>query len=396
MSTDIKDFEQVAEEVGKQFEAFKKANDKKLEAITQEKAKLSEQVDRLNEKLGELDKLKSELQEELKAVKRPANEKQVDTAYKEAFVRFVRKGEEGQELRSKAAQVGVDADGGYAVPEELDRNVLELLKAVSPMRQVCSLITVGTPQYKRNVNLGGAGAGWVDETEARPETSTPKLTQVSADVHELYANPQATQQSLDDVYFNVESWLSEEVTRAFNAHEGKAFLAGSGVKQPKGLLTAPMAETGDASRPFGTLQSIRNGDEAQIKSDALLSLIYALQTGYQASARWMMATLTLAEVRKLKDSQGNYLWQPGLQAGQPSSLLGFGVVTNEDMPPIGKDKQAVIFGDFARAYSIIDRIGTRMLRDPYTHKPYVSFYTTKRVGGILLDTQAVKVLKMSK
>jgi len=396
MSTDIKDFEAVAQELGSQFEAFKKANDQKLEAVTQEKAKLSERVDSLNEKLGELDALKSQLQEELKAVKRPAHEKQADTAYKEAFIRFVRKGEEGQALRSKAAQVGVDADGGYAVPEELDRNVLELLKAVSPMRQVCSLITVGTPQYKRNVNLGGAGAGWVDETEARPETSTPKLTQISADVHELYANPKATQQSLDDVYFNVEGWISEEVTRSFNAHEGKAFLSGNGVKQPKGLLNAPMSLDTDASRAFGTLQFIKNGDEAKINGDALLSLIYALQSGYQGNARWMMATLTLAEVRKLKDSQGNYLWQPGLQAGQPSSLLGFSIVTNEDMPALGKDKSAVIFGDFARAYSIIDRIGTRMLRDPYTDKPYVSFYTTKRVGGILVDSQAVKVLRLSK
>jgi len=395
MSTDIKDFEQVAQELGQQFEAFKKANDKKLEAVTQEKAKLSEQVDSLNEKLGELDRLKSQLQEELKTVKRPANEKQADTAYKEAFVRFVRKGEEGQELRSKAAQVGVDADGGYAVPEELDRNILELLKSTSPMRQVCSLITVGTPQYKRNVNLGGAGAGWVDETEARPETSTPKLTQISADIHEIYANPQATQQSLDDVYFNVENWISGEVTRAFNTHEGEAFLTGNGAKKPKGLLSAPMDDKTDATRDFGKLQFVKNGHASELKSDALLALIYALQVGYQGSARWMMQTLTLFEVRKLKDSQGNYLWQPGLQAGQPSSLLGFGIVTNEDMPAIGANRTPIIFGDFARAYTIIDRIGTRMLRDPYTHKPFVSFYTTKRVGGILVDSQAVKVLKIT-
>ncbi|HBO5738053.1 TPA: phage major capsid protein [Pseudomonas aeruginosa] len=398
MPADIQDVKQVAEELGAKFDEFKQKNDKRVEALEAEKGKLVEQVETLNEKLGQLDDMKSALEKELAGMKRPdGTGTKAASEHKAAFMQFVRKGIDTGlgELQAKALQIGVDADGGYAVPEELDRNIIELLRDESPMRQVCSQITVGTPDYKRLVNLGGAGSGWVGETAPRPETSTPTLAQINAVMGELYANPQATQTSLDDMFFDAEGWLNSEVGREFSEKEGAAFLLGDGVNKPKGLLAYPFAVAGDKTRPYGTLQRLVSGNAGALNGDNLIDLVQAVKAGYRRAGVWMMNNLTVAYVRKLKDSEGNYLWRPGLEVGQPSSLIGYGITENEDMPDIAADANALAFGDFKRAYTIVDRIGTRVLRDPYTNKPYVGFYTTKRVGGMLVDSQAVKVLTLS-
>ncbi|HGM4911047.1 TPA: phage major capsid protein [Pseudomonas aeruginosa] len=398
MPADIQDVKQVAEELGAKFDEFKQKNDKRVEALEAEKGKLVEQVETLNEKLGQLDDMKSSLEKELAGMKRPdGTGTKAASEHKAAFMQFVRKGIDTGlgELQAKALQIGVDADGGYAVPEELDRNIIELLRDESPMRQVCNQITVGTPDYKRLVNLGGAGSGWVGETAPRPETSTPTLAQINAVMGELYANPQATQTSLDDMFFDAEGWLNSEVGREFSEKEGSAFLLGDGVNKPKGLLAYPFAVAGDKTRPYGTLQRLVSGNAGALNGDNLIDLVQAVKAGYRRAGVWMMNNLTVAYVRKLKDSEGNYLWRPGLEVGQPSSLLGYGITENEDMPDIAADANALAFGDFKRAYTIVDRIGTRVLRDPYTNKPYVGFYTTKRVGGMLVDSQAVKVLTLS-
>ncbi|EPW8866302.1 phage major capsid protein [Pseudomonas aeruginosa] len=398
MPADIQDVKQVAEELGAKFDEFKQKNDKRVEALEAEKGKLVEQVETLNEKLGQLDDMKSALEKELAGMKRPdGTGTKAASEHKAAFMQFVRKGIDTGlgELQAKALQIGVDADGGYAVPEELDRNIIELLRDESPMRQVCNQITVGTPDYKRLVNLGGAGSGWVGETAPRPETSTPTLAQINAVMGEVYANPQATQTSLDDMFFDAEGWLNSEVGREFSEKEGSAFLLGDGVNKPKGLLAYPFAVAGDKTRPYGTLQRLVSGNAGALNGDNLIDLVQAVKAGYRRAGVWMMNNLTVAYVRKLKDSEGNYLWRPGLEVGQPSSLLGYGITENEDMPDIAADANALAFGDFKRAYTIVDRIGTRVLRDPYTNKPYVGFYTTKRVGGMLVDSQAVKVLTLS-
>lgn len=398
MPADIQDVKQVAEELGAKFDEFKQKNDKRVEALEAEKGKLVEQVETLNEKLGQLDDMKSALEKDLAGMKRPdGTGTKAASEHKAAFMQFVRKGIDTGlgELQAKALQIGVDADGGYAVPEELDRNIIELLRDESPMRQVCNQITVGTPDYKRLVNLGGAGSGWVGETAPRPETSTPTLAQINAVMGELYANPQATQTSLDDMFFDAEGWLNSEVGREFSEKEGSAFLLGDGVDKPKGLLAYPFAVAGDKTRPYGTLQRLVSGNAGALNGDNLIDLVQAVKAGYRRAGVWMMNNLTVAYVRKLKDSEGNYLWRPGLEVGQPSSLLGYGITENEDMPDIAADANALAFGDFKRAYTIVDRIGTRVLRDPYTNKPYVGFYTTKRVGGMLVDSQAVKVLTLS-
>ena len=398
MAVEKKDIEDVAEALGKKFDEFKKTNDKRIDGLEEEKGKLSGQVDTLNEKLSELDELKSSLEKELIALKRPdGTGTKAASEHKTAFMQFVRKGVEAGlgDLQAKALQIGVESDGGFAVPEELDRSIIELLRDTSPMRQVCNQITVGTPDYKRLVNLGGNGAGWVGETAARPATNTPTLGNISAFMGEIYANPQATQTSLDDMFFDAEGWLSSEVGRDFSEKEGNAFLLGDGINKPKGLLAYPLLTTADDVRAFGSLQKLITGTAGTVTGDNLIDLIHALKAGYRANGTWMMGNLTVAYVRKLKDSEGNYLWRPGLEAGAPSVLLGYGITENEDMPDVAADANAIAFGDFKRAYTVVDRIGTRVLRDPYTNKPYVGFYTTKRVGGMLVDSQAVKILTLS-
>lgn len=398
MAIEKKDIEEVAADLKGTFEDFKKKNDKELDGIKAEKGKLSDQVDKINEKLGDLDKLKDELEKELKAAKRPgATQGKEADEHKTAFYQFMRKGTEDglSELERKAVQTTTNQDGGYAVPEELDQTLLELLKDESPMRAVCSQLTVGTPDYKKLVNLGGAGSGWVGETDPRPTTGTPTLAQIQAYMGEIYANPQATQASLDDVFFDVENWISTEVAQKFAEKEGQAFLLGDGDKKPKGILSYGLAATVDKDREFGTLQKVLSGTAGNFTGDNLIDLIYATKKGYRNGAVFMMTNLTQAKARKFKDNDGNYLWQPGLQLGQPSTLLGYGIEENEDMPEVAADSNAVLFGNFKRGYLIVDRMGTRVLRDPYTNKPYVSFYTTKRTGGMLLDSNAIKVLTLS-
>jgi HK97 family phage major capsid protein len=398
MAVEIKDVQEVAEALGKKFDEFKSVNDKRVEALESEKGKLAGQVETLNGKLSELDELKSALEKELADAKRPgASGSKSVSEHKNAFMQFVRKGKDDglAELQQKALQTTVEADGGYAVPEELDRSIIELLRDESPMRSVCNQITVSTPDYKRLVNLGGAGSGWVGETAARPATGTPTLAQISAFMGEIYANPQATQTSLDDMFFDAEGWLSAEVAREFAEQEGLAFLTGDGVNKPKGLLAYAMSTDNDAARAFGTLQKVHSGVAGDFTADDLIKLVYTLRKGFRAGASWMMPNTTVFKIRTMKDAEGNYLWRPGLEAGQPSLILGYGITENEDMPEVAADANAIAFGDFRRAYTIVDRIGTRVLRDPYTNKPNVGFYTTKRVGGMLTDSQAVKVLTLS-
>lgn len=398
MAADSQDVKEVIEAFGAKFEEFKSKNDKRLEAVEQEKGKLNEQVSKLNTALDELEDYKGKLEAELASLKRPGATKGKEVSeHKEAFLQFMRKGrEEGlAELQMKALQTGIDGDGGYAVPEEFDRSILELMRAQSPMRQLCHGMTIGTPEYKRLVNLGGAGSGWVGETDPRPETTTPKLAQITAHMGEIYANPAATQTALDDIFFNAEAWLNDEVAREFSEREADAFLKGDGTNKPKGILAYAMSTQDDSARAFGTIQKILSGTAGDFTADNLIDLELELKKGYRQNAAWMFSKSVLRKLRKLKDSDGNYIWTPGLAEGSRSTILGYKFEENEDMPTMAADSNAILFGDFKRAYTIVDRMGTRVLRDPYTNKPNVSFYTTKRVGGMLVDSSAIKVLTLS-
>lgn len=401
----MEELKKLLEEQGRTFEEFKATNDERLKAMAEGKAvsELEAKTSKIND---DLTRLSDELKEIAKKANRPGGPGEEKDAlaeeHKTAFMGFMRKGNDDglADIQEKAVQIGVDSDGGYAVPEVLDRNILQMLRDESPMRQACKVMTIGGENYKKPVNLGGATSGWVGETDARPETNSPKLTEISPVMGEIYANPASTQRALDDMFFDPAGWLASEVAHEFAKQEGSAFLAGDGTNKPKGLLTAPTANTSDkAGRPFGTIQVVNTGVAdnfpASAPADVLIDLIYSLKGGYRNGATFMLNSLTLATIRKWKDNDGNYIWQPSLQMGQPSLILGYGVTENEDMPDVAANAIPLLFGNFKRAYTIVDRFGIRVLRDPYTNKPYVHFYTTKRVGGMLEDSQAVKFLQCS-
>lgn len=397
MAVDQKDVELVAQEIKNQFEQFKATNDKRLDAISQEKSALAEKVETLNGKLSELDNVKNVLENELKEVKRPAGGNKQATAHKEAFAMFIRKGDEQglAELERKTMQTGVDADGGFAVPEELNTDILSALRDEVVMRQECTVMTVGTPDWKKLTSKGGIASGWVGETDERTETGTPKLGVISPVWGEIYGNPYATQTMLDDAFFNVESFIVNELSQEFAEKEEEAFTLGDGNKKPKGFLAYETTAQADKDRDWGKLQNVVAG-AANLTTDDIVKLTYTLRKVYRSGAKFMMNNQSLLAVRLLKDSNGNYIWQPGLQVGQPSLLSGFAVAENEQMPDIGDSsgKAPIAFGNFKRGFYIFDRIGIRMLRDPYTKKPFVGFYTTKRVGSMLNDSNAIKVLTM--
>lgn len=325
-------------------------------------------------------------------------------AYKTAFVdRFLRKGEDSVELKSlqaKAWSIGTPADGGYAVPEQIDRAIEKLLRDVSPMRKVANVIRVGTSDYKKLVNVNGIASGWVGETAARPATNTSQLAEVVPPMGEVYANPQVTQQALDDMFFDVESELMDQLMEELAVAEGSAFTSGNGTNKPKGFLDYATAATADSSRAFGTLEHVATGVSADFaasnKADVFFATVAALKKGYRAGALWQMNKGVLFEVLRFKDTTGQYLWQPSIQdSGLGIKLLGFDIEENEDMPAKAANSLSIAFGNFKRGYTIVDRMGMRMLRDPYTNKPYVGFYTTKRVGGAVVNSQAIKLVKFA-
>jgi HK97 family phage major capsid protein len=388
------------------FEAFKKANDARIEEVAKKggaDAVLVEKVERLNTLLGEQQKTIDALN--AKSGRRggtDGGDPDAD-AHAKAFGGYLRKGRTDglEELRQKAISIGVDADGGYAVPDQLETNVLTLERKYSPMREVATVRTVANEHFEQLVAVGNAQSGWVGELAARPETNTPTLVSVGAFFGEIYANPGASQRSLEDVFFDVEKWLTDEIAREFAEQENLAFLNGNGTNKPKGILAYTLSTDADATRAFGSIQKIHTGTSAGLGTaanagDKLLDLIHSLRRNYRQNARFMMGNVTLSSYRKIKDDTGSYLWQPGIADGPQSTLFGYPVIENDDLAEVGTaDAQAVLFGDFARAYLILDRRGIVTLRDPYTAKPKVLFYSTKRVGGGLMDSSAVKVLQLS-
>lgn len=404
--TDFGQLKDLLQKQGAAFDEFKKTNDDMLKAKADGKsvAEFEAKLSKINSDLASVAELKTALEQVEKKLNRPGAAGEGDPAkaeHKAAFGKFMRKGiDDGLgELQKKAYNITTDADGGYAVPEELDREILDMLVEVSPIRGIANVRTIGTSDYKKLVNTKGTASGWVDEDDARAATNSSNLAQVTPFMGELYAYPQATQQMLEDVFFNAEQWIVDEVSAEFARAEGAAFVSGDGTKKPKGFLSYTTALTADSSRAFGTLQHVVSGAAADWAAsnpqDKLLDLVYTLKAGYRGNARFVMNKGILAEVRKFKDSTGNYIWRPGLEAGQSDTLLGYGITEAEDMPAKAANALSIAFGDFKRGYLIVDRIGTQTLRDPYTNKPYVGFYVRKRVGGCVVDSAAIKLLKFS-
>lgn len=312
--------------------------------------------------------------------------------------RYLRRGlEHGVEL--KAMSGATDAAGGYAVPEEIDSAIERTLKAVSPIRAIASVVKVGSAGYRKLVTSGGTPSGWSSETGARAETSTPVFHEVAPPSGHLFANPAASQAMLDDAAFDVEAWLADEIAREFARAEGAAFVSGNGINKPKGFLTGDTYADTDATRPFGALQTVATGVSGGFPTsnpqDKLIDLVQALRTPYRQGAVFVMNSATAARIRKFKTSDGAFLWQAGLVANQPDTLLGYPLVEAEDMPDVAADSLSIAFGNFRAGYLIAERQETQILRDPFTNKPFVHFYATRRVGGQVMNSEAIKLLKFS-
>jgi HK97 family phage major capsid protein len=402
------------EELKALFEQFKTANDerlKQIEAKGHADPLLEAKVDRMNDDLGVKETaIKARIDEVEAKFNRlgkgggQTEEEIAHAEHKAGFKAFMRKGKEDglRELEIKnAISDGSNPDGGFAVPIELDRNIGATLINMCAMRRLANVITAGIG-YQKLYNIHGTVSGWVGETTARPVMANSQLAKLTPFFGEIYVNPAATQQSLDDIFFDVESWIVQEASSEIAKQEG-AYLNGTGTNQPKGLLAYTTAATTDATRAFGTLQHVPTGAAGAFLPvtatyspfDALIDLTSALKVAHRNGAQFLMNKATLGALRKLKSTlSGEYLMTLPT-AATPGTILGYGYDEDENMPDIAANALAIAFGNFKSAYTIVDVMGTRILRDPYTNKPYVSFYITKRTGGMLENSEALKLLKFS-
>ena len=380
------------------FDAFKTANDERLAQIEAKSSDglTDQKVARIDAALGEQAKRIERLS--ITAGQPAQGGSAGPSEAKSAWSSYIRtgdvsalKGLEGKSLTTS------DGEGGYIAPIEAESMIDRALDNASPFRSIALVRRVGSGQFRKPVSAGGIEAGWAGETDSRTETTAPTLDLLEFPAGELYAMPAATQNLLDDGVADVDQWLADEVRDVFSAQETAAFITGDGVNKPRGLLS--YAQVDDAAHSWGKIGTVSTGvdgafdDDAPV--DALLDLVYAPKTRYRAEASFVMNRRTVSAIRKFKDADGNYIWQPATQAGAPSTLLGYKLTEAEDMPDIGSAATPIAFGDFRRGYLIVDRQGVRVLRDPYSAKPYVLFYTTKRVGGGVQDFNAIKLLKFA-
>ena len=379
------DAQSIVAELMTTFEAYKQANDERLAEI--EAKGTSDPL--LQEKLDKMDRRLDTLS--LKSIRASEDDlAPADNEHDQAWARYVRTGDESglSRLDTKALSAGTADQGGYVAPPELDRLIEARLRQSSPMRQIATVKQTTAGVYRKPVSLG-IQADWAGETQTRRESTTSGLSLLEFPAGELYAMPAATQTLLEDSYADIDEWLAEEVDASFSAQESRAFISGNGLNKPKGFLDYPIVP--ESSHIWGRIGSVDGDFTVDDASDQLIDLIYTPQSQFRANARFVMNRQTTATVRKLKDPDGRYLWAPGI-AGEASTILGYPVTEIEDMTDIGENQPAIAFGDFRRAYLIADRQGARVLRDPFSAKPYVLFYTTKRVGGGVQNFDALKVM----
>jgi len=389
-------------EMMRAFEAFKETNDERLDrrdgdVVLEEKlARIDRAIDTHARRLDEIT---------LKAARpaigsdRTSQRSASALEHKSAFEAYVRSGETAglRALEVKAMSIGSNPDGGYLVPPEIEQTIGQRLTAISPIRSIAGQRTISSSVYKKPFMTAGPAVGWVGETDARTQTASPTLDELSFPAMELYAMPAATATLLEDSAVNIDEWIAQEVEQVFAAQEGTAFVTGDGNNKPKGFLSYTTIDNG--SWTWGNIGTVPSGAAgafpASDPSDVLVDLIYAVNAGYRQNAVFVMNRKTQSAIRKFKDSTGNYLWQPPATAGGRASLMTFPVIEAEDMPDIAAGSLSIAFGDFNRGYLVVDRAGVTVLRDPYSAKPYVLFYTTKRVGGGVQDFDAIKLMKFA-
>jgi len=414
--------------IGRAFEQFKADNDERLKTL-----EAGAPVDPLV--LERMDKVETHL-DELKSVKTAIEQIEAENArmragggngdpladvkqkHAGAFADYLRNPQSGaaihalqtaeqEAIAQKAVTIGTTTAGGYAVPEVIQTEIHQKLLDISPVRQVARVVTAGTSDYKELVDVRGGGYGWVGEGDTRSETGTPGLEEVAPTFGMIYAYPKASEESMQDIFFDVQGWLTREAVARFAQGEGIAFITGNGTKKPTGFLDGAPVSTGDEASParsFGVLQYFATGTSDgfgelatsspfNYPADVLYDTLYGLKRGYRNNATWMMNKATMGRVRKFKDADGDYLWTPGLEMGQPDRLLGYPVAEAEDMPDIGTNAFPIAFGDFREGYLIVDLAGIRATMDEVTEPGQVKWYIRKRVGGKLLNDDAIKLVK---
>lgn len=374
MAVEKKDVEELAEEIGTKFDQFKANHEERYDLIEKELLSLTH-------------------------LKRPGGgaggDTVTDTKGKAALGAYIKSGDDSGliELQGKSMFTGSDPDGGFAVPEYLDREVETLELEASAILRLARTVTTTGPSYKKITNLRGTTSGWVGETDERPETGTPKLASIEIHVGELYANPKLTQGMIDDAMFDAEGFITTEVGEEFSDQLATALFTGNGVNKPKGILSKTITAEPDSAREFGSLQFVETG-AAAITFDDLKNLKASLRAKYRTGAAWIMNDTTALVLSKIKDADGRYIWRDAVTEGDPDTLLGYRVEIDENAPDIAPGAYPVLFGNFMRGYYIVRRTARRLLRDPYTSKPYVNFYTTERVGGDVVNSQCIKLLKV--
>jgi len=437
---DLIEIKKVIDQQGEAFEQFKKANDELIKAKAEGKAvvDLEAKIAKINDSLDQLAEQKKAIDEILLKAARPgglggdtkaaeAQAKELkgfNTAlraeyqakgkpfpgelsaeayaqYKSGFFKLMAgvsvDGLEPDER--KAMSAGSDPDGGYLLPNSTQGMAHTKLYEQSLMRQIADVQTITTDKIEGVVDNDEASAGWVAELGTRSDSSTPTVGRWEIQAHEMYAMPKISQKLIDDAATDVEAWLAAKVADKFGRVEGTAFWSGTGVGQPRGLASYTTAATADSSRSWGQFEHVvtgASGDFHTTQFDPIHTLMGAMKDHFLPNAQFVMRRSVRTAARKLKESTTNrYLWEPGMQVGAPERLMGYPARVDEYMPALASGSLSLAFGDFRHAYTIVDRMGIRTLRDPYTAKPYVVFYTTKRTGGGAMNFEAVKFLKFS-
>ncbi|MDD3182364.1 MAG: phage major capsid protein [Alphaproteobacteria bacterium] len=407
---DMNEVQSASETLARAFEEYKSVNDMRLNEL-ERKGTVDVVV---SDKLGRMDQSLTKLQDEVSSVKtvlrRPAmgfaqgGEAVLDdgqSEYKAAFMRYLTKGvEPDADMQIKDMSVIADQQGGYMVPSEMSDRIVTRQFDTTPMRQISTVMSISSEAVDMLRDTNEAEAQWVSELGTRADTDQGAIGRIRIPVHELYAQPKATQKLLDDSIVNVESWLVDRVASKFSRRENTAFVSGDGVGQPRGFLSYSTAATSDDARTWGVLEHVATGVDGAFASsnaaDSLITLMNKLRSGYLPKASWLMPRSVVDAVRKFKEGgTGAYIWQPSLQAGMPATILGYPIVLADDMPAIASGSLSAAFGNFAEGYTIVDRIGLQTLRDPYTAAPFVKFRCSKRVGGDVVNFEAIKVLKFA-
>ncbi|MDX9690359.1 MAG: phage major capsid protein [Proteobacteria bacterium] len=405
---DMYEVQTASETLAQAFEEYKSVNDQRLLEI-ERKGTVDVLVD---EKLGRMDgsitKLQGELTQVKTALARPSLSGKTATTfddetshYKSAFMSYVTKGvEPDRALMTKAMSVINDDRGGYMVPSEMSERIVTRQQDTTPMRQIATVMSISSEAVEMLRDTNDADAQWISELGTRDDTDEGTIGRIRIPVHELFAQPKATQKLMDDSIINVEEWLVNRIADKFARRENAAFVSGDGVGQPRGFLSYTTAATSDSTRSWGVLEHVATGADGAFASsngaDALITLMNKLKAGYLSKASWLMPRSVVDAVRKFKESgTGAYIWQPSLQAGTPATLLGYPVILADDMQSMGSGSLSVAFGNFEEGYTIVDRIGLQVLRDPYTAAPFVKFRCSKRVGGDVVNFDAIKVMKFA-